>query len=231
MCEKPALWYKPSPEGLLANFYAVWKLKADHIPTMKGEKEMRKGLWFLTLAAFLGLASLKSFARRIRSRSGLPAKGMTTNRHTRVASSLALLSVFISGCCQVGNPCENTGWGSFGPSKGEMVGIAAGAVAGTALVVGTVVAANHEHHILEGCVSSGPAGLQLTRDSDKRVFFLVSAPADLQPGEKVKLHGTKRKKQKGSPGNQQFVVEKVTKDFGKCEASLSAATPISAPSR
>jgi len=151
------------------------------------------------------------------------------NRDTKAAASiLALLSVFVSGCCQTGSPCENT---TIGPSKGEIVGIAIGAIAGTAVVVGTAVAISHDHHILKGCVSTGPDGLQLSRDSDKKVFALVGASADIKPGEKLKLHGTKQKKQKGSPGNQQFVVEKVTKDFGRCEVSTSATPPPgSAPS-
>jgi hypothetical protein len=200
---------------------------------MSGEKEMRKGSWFLTLAVFLGLASLKSLARRIRPRSGggLNAKGMTMNRHMKAASTLALLSLFLSGCCDPGYPCENTGSGSLGPTTGEIVGISVGVAAVSALVVVASVEAGRNRHILKGCVVTGPDGLQLTRDSDKKVFSLVSAPADLQPGEKVKLHGTKQKKQKGSPGNQQFVVERVTKDYGRCEASPSAAIPISAPSR
>jgi hypothetical protein len=50
--------------------------------------------------------------------------------------------------------------------------------------------------------------------------------ADIKPGEKVKLHGTKQKKQKGTPGNQQFLVERVTKNFGRCEASTSATTQV-----
>ena len=150
------------------------------------------------------------------------------NRHTKAGSALALLSLFVSGCCQAGSDCKSF---QIGPTTGEIVGISVGAVAGTALVVGTVVAVNHDRHILKGCVSPGPDGLQLTRDSDKKVFSLVSAPADIQPGEKVKLRGTKQKKQKGSPGNQQFVVQRVTKDFGRCEASPSAAIPSSAISR
>ena len=220
---------------------------------------MRKGFWFLTLAAFFGLA-LQLYFRRIRARSGLIVKrrfrelskrsntkmriaisggliatGKTMNRHAEAVSALVLISVFLSGCCDPGYPCENTGSGSLGqlgPSKGEIVGISVGAVAGTALVVGTVVAVNHDRHILKGCVSPGPDGLQLTRDSDKKVFSLVGAPADIKPGEKVKLHGTKEKKQKGSPGNEQFVVERVTKDFGRCEVvAASAMVPSSAPSR
>jgi hypothetical protein len=150
------------------------------------------------------------------------------NPHTKAASALALFSVFVSGCCQAGSPCKSF---QIGPNTDEIVGISVGAVAGTALVVGTVVAVNHDRHILKGCVSPGPDGLQLTRDSDKKVFSLVGAPADIKPGEKVKLHGTKQKKQKGSPGNEEFVVERATKNYGRCEASLSAAIPSSAPSR
>jgi hypothetical protein len=152
---------------------------------------------------------------------------MWMNRDTKAAFALALSSMFISGCCQTGSPCENT---TIGPSTGEVVGIAVGAVAGTALVVGTVVAVNHDHHTLKGCVSAVPDGLQLTRDSDKKVFSLIGT-ADIKPGEKVKLHGTKQKKRKSIPGNQQFFVERVTKDLGQCQVSMSATTPGSVTGR
>lgn len=150
------------------------------------------------------------------------------NRDTKAVFALALSSIFISGCCQAGSPCENT---SIGPSTGEIVGVAVGAIAGTAVVVGTIVAVNHDHHTLKGCVSSEPDGLQLTRDSDKKVFSLTGTSTGLKPGEKVKLHGTRQKKRKGTPGNQQFFVEKVTKDLGQCQVSMSAPPPGSAPSR
>jgi hypothetical protein len=153
------------------------------------------------------------------------------NRHTKAVSTLASLSVLLGGCCEPGYRCENTGIGQLGPSKGEIVGLSVGVAAVSALVVVASVEAGRNRHILKGCVSTGPDGLQLTRDSDKKVFSLLRAPADVQPGEKVKLHGTKQKKQKGSTGNQQFVVQRVAKDFGRCERSASAVTPISAPSR
>jgi hypothetical protein len=156
-------------------------------------------------------------------------KGMTMNRSTKAASTLTLLSALLSGCCQAGSPCENT---PIGPSTGEIVGISLGVAAAGALAVGTAVAVNHDRHILKGCVAIGQDGLQLTtRDSDKKAYTLVGISADIKPGEKVKLHGTKQKKRKGSQGNQQFFVDRVTKDLGPCEAAAaSPTTPSSAQS-
>ncbi len=148
------------------------------------------------------------------------------NRRLEAASTLTLLSFLLGGCCQAGQPCQNTGsW----PSNGEIVGASIGIVAAVGAVgVGTAIAVNHAHHRLQGCVSTGPDGLQLTRDSDKKTFSLVGA--DVKSGQRVKLHGTKKKKGKGNPGNQEFVVDKVTKDLGPCVAiasSVPAPNPVS----
>ena len=158
----------------------------------------------------------------------------TMNRRVEVASTLVLLSALLgasellTGCCQPGYPCQSSG--SLGPSTGEIVGIGVGIVG--AVAVGTVVAVNHSHHNLKGCVSSGPNGLQLSNDSDKKIYSLVGASPDVKAGERVKLHGTKQKKQKGNASNQQFLVDSVTKDLGPCEAVAgAAAVPNSAPSR
>jgi hypothetical protein len=156
------------------------------------------------------------------------------NRHTKAASVLALLSVLVSGCCGPGYPCPAPTDPTPSPShgSGDALGIAVGVAAAGAIGVATAVAVNHERHILKGCVSSGPDGLRLTKDSDKKTYSLVGITADVKSGEKVRLHGTKQKKQKGSPGNQQFLVERVSKDLGPCEVvAASAATPGSAPSR
>lgn len=144
------------------------------------------------------------------------------NRRTEAASILTLLSLLLSGCCQIGQPCA---------AHDEMlVGVTVGAVVGAA--VGTSFAVNHEHHVLKGCVSSGPDGLQLTKDSDKKNYSLVGTTAGIKPGEKIKLHGTKQRKPKGSTGNQQFLVDRVTKDLGPCEsAATSTTTPSSATCR
>ena len=158
-------------------------------------------------------------------------KGMTMNRRTQAASTLVLLSAFLSGCCGGPGepPCEAP---SPTHGSGDALGIAIGIAAAGAIGAGTAVAVYHRHHFLKGCVSTGPDGLQLTKDNDKKVFSLDGDTTDVKSGEKVKLHGTKQKKHKGSPGNQQFLVDKVTKDLGPCEAVGTAATaPSSAPSR
>jgi hypothetical protein len=151
-------------------------------------------------------------------------KGMTMSRHAEAFSALTLLSVLLGGCCQGGQPCQ-----SIGPSTGEIVGIAVGIGAAGAIGVGTAVAVHNDHHNLKGCVSTGPDGLQLTKESDKKTYSLVGVTADIKPGEKVRLHGTKQKKQKGSPGNPQFLVDKVTKNLGPCEAVARSVAPSSDP--
>ncbi len=155
------------------------------------------------------------------------------NRQTKAASTLTLLSALLSGCCQPGTPCENTPSPSLGPSTGEIVGISVGIAAAGSLAVVGAVAVNHDRHTLKGCVDHGQDGLQLTlSDSDKKAYTLVGLTADIKPGEKVKLHGTKQKKRKGSPGNQQFLVDRVAKDLGPCDAVAESATmPGSTPSR
>ena len=152
------------------------------------------------------------------------------NRHAEVVSSFALLSVllgatgFLTGCCQPGYPCQNTGPISLGPSKGEVIGLGVGVLAVSALAVGTAVEVNHAKHNLKGCVTSGPNGPQLANDSDKKTYSLVGKSADLKAGEKVKLNGDKQKKHKGNPGNQEFLVKKVTKDLGPCQLAATPAT-------
>ena len=144
-----------------------------------------------------------------------------------VASTVALGSLLLfatealTGCCQQGQPCQNSG--SIGPSSGEVAGVIAG-IAGVAggITIGTVVAVNHAHHTVKGCVSTGPNGLQL-ESSDKKTYSLVGKTADVKPGDLVKMHGKKEKKHKGNTGNQDFLVEKVTKDYGPCKV-LTAAT-------
>jgi hypothetical protein len=159
---------------------------------------------------------------------------MTMNRRVEAASTVSLLSVllgtttFLAGCCQPGYPCQNS-TGSIGPSKTEVVLAAVGIGVGGAVVATAVYEVNHSHHNVKGCVSTGPNGLELANDWDKKTYALVGESANLKAGEKVRLHGKKEKKLKGDPGNQRFLVEKVTKDLGPCQVAVAYTTTQGTP--
>ena len=93
---------------------------------------------------------------------------------------------------------------------------AVGIVAGVA-AVGIVIAVNHSHHVLKGCVYSAPNGLELLT-SDKQTYLLEGNAADIKAGERVKLHGS-RKKTKDH--RKSFTVQKVSKDYGACNVNLA----------
>ena len=83
----------------------------------------------------------------------------------------------------------------------------------------------NQHHTLKGCLFSGPSGLKL-RTSDSTIYTLEGHSGTIKVGDRVKLHGSKLKKAKGSTDDQVFVVEKLSKDYGSCPADVAApATP------
>jgi hypothetical protein len=93
--------------------------------------------------------------------------------------------------------------------------------------VGITLAVQNHKHTLQGCAFSGPSGLEL-RTSDAKIYALEGSAATIKAGDRLKLHGSRLKKTKDSTGNQVFVVEKLSKDYGPCPAD--AATPAT-PSR
>ena len=105
-----------------------------------------------------------------------------------------------------------------------------------AVVVGTTVgvtyAVQNQHHTLQGCVFYGPRGPGL-RTSESAVYALEGETAAIKDGDRVKLHGSKLKKTKGSTADQVFVVDKLKKDYGSCPkdygrnpaAAAAPATP------
>lgn len=89
--------------------------------------------------------------------------------------------------------------------------------------VGVTLAVQHSHHTLEGCIFTGPDGLKL-RLSDARTYTLKGEIANVKPGDRLKVHGSRVKRDKrGSAGDQVFLVEKVKKDYGPCPANLTAS--------
>jgi len=98
-----------------------------------------------------------------------------------------------------------------------------------AVVVGTTVgvtlAVQNHRHTLQGCVFSGPVGLEL-RTSDSKIYALEGNASTIKVGDRLKLHGSKLKNTKDSTGDQVFVVEKLSKDYGLCPVVVAApATP------
>ncbi|MGA9584194.1 MAG: hypothetical protein WBQ95_02640 [Terracidiphilus sp.] len=103
---------------------------------------------------------------------------------------------------------------------GNGIAIGIGVTTGAIAAVGIVLAINHDHHTLIGCVSSSPSGLEV-QTSDAKTYSLEGNAVAIKAGDRVKLHGSKTKKTNGSPAV--FKVEKLKRDYGPCPAA-SAST-------
>jgi hypothetical protein len=102
-------------------------------------------------------------------------------------------------------------------SKGQVVGILVGiGVGGAAIGVGVYYAVHHGHS-LNGCAVSGPGGLALQNRGDLQTYALVGEVSAIKPGDRIRVAGKKEKKNSGVP--QQFLVEKLNKDYGSCTAA------------
>jgi hypothetical protein len=102
----------------------------------------------------------------------------------------------------------------IGACKGEVVGILVGiAGGGAALGVGVYYAVHHGRS-LNGCTLSGPSGIELQIRGDRQTYALVGEVSTIKPGEQIRVSGKKEKKKSGAP--QEFLVEKLKKDYGSC---------------
>lgn len=108
----------------------------------------------------------------------------------------------------------------IGPSGAQVAGAAIGAAAVIGVTVFTIYHFSHRGHSLRGCVASSPGGLQLINEGDQQPYDLTGATATIKPGDRVRVKG---KKIKSDPNHRQFVVEKLSKDYGACRAT--PATP------
>jgi hypothetical protein len=98
------------------------------------------------------------------------------------------------------------------PSKQAAIGIGIAAL-GVGIGLGVYFIVRGRHN-LTGCAVSGASGLQLQVQNDQRTFALVGEVTEIKPGERVRVSGKKEKKSAGAL--QQFLVEKLSKDFGAC---------------
>jgi hypothetical protein len=112
---------------------------------------------------------------------------------------------------------------SIGPSKGEVVGAAVGIVAVVAVGTVVLVEVHKSHHTIKGCVTAGPDGLRVHTLNNGKTYALTGVTANVKAGDIVKVHGSKEKGRKDSAGDQDFMVEKITRDYGPCKAELASA--------
>lgn len=108
-------------------------------------------------------------------------------------------------------------------------GVEVGAIAGLAgVVIATVVLVevHNSHHTVKGCVTAGPNCLEVCNESNMQTYALVGVTANTTVGDRVKLHGSKEKRAKDGTGDPTFVVEKMNRDYGRCE--LPVTPPVSA---
>jgi hypothetical protein len=148
--------------------------------------------------------------------------------HLRPATAITLALTLLLCCGATSGSCNSSDDNfSVGPSKGQVIGATVGAAAVIAAAIIVPVEISKSHHTLKGCIFSTPAGLQL-RTTDNKTYALAGTTADLSPGSTVRMHGNRQKHDKNAPGDQLFLVQKMQKNYGPCQA-LASTQPASAP--
>jgi hypothetical protein len=147
-------------------------------------------------------------------------------RRPATAITLALTLLV---CCGATNGGCNTSNEQIGPSEGKVVGVAVAAVAVVAAAIIIPIEVSKSHHTVKGCIFNTPTGLELRTD-DNKTYALSGATTGLAPGSTIRLHGNKQKQDKNATGDQVFVIQKMQKNYGPCQALASpqsAAAPHS----
>ena len=142
--------------------------------------------------------------------------------------AFAALSCFLLCGATAPQGCPS-GTGSIGPSKGEVVGAVVGVIAVIAVGTIVIVEVNKSHHVIKGCVTAGPDGIEVHNDGDQKIYALTGVTANVKVGDIVKVNGNKNKHQKDSAGDEDFTVQKINRDYGPCKAALAAQTAAATP--
>lgn len=163
---------------------------------------------------------------------GFPATGIrrwggvpkALSRRFRITVLAALPALFFSGATT-----HAKGQSSPRPRNADTLQtdaheIIAGGIAiiGAVAAVVIIIAVNHDHHTLKGCVSSGPNGPEL-QTSDSKTYSLEGDSSTIKVGDMVKFHGSKTKKTKDGSGHQVFKVEQMKRDYGPCHVTSAPA--------
>jgi hypothetical protein len=137
------------------------------------------------------------------------------DRRKGIVSMVGLTSFLFCGMTaptQCAQPKDNS-------HGGVIAGVAVGAVAVGAIVI---IGVHESHHNVKGCASSDKDGLHIQDGDTTKKYLLTGVTPNIKAGDLVKVHGSKVKKEKGAAGDQTFVVEKLTKDYGVCPAQSAA---------
>jgi hypothetical protein len=153
-------------------------------------------------------------------------------RRKGLVAFAALSAFLLSGAsspttCSNSNSNTNNNIPGTNITPGQATAILVGSAA--AIAVGTIVLVevHKSHHTVKGCVTAGPDGLQVHNQGDQKVYALTGLTASVKVGDIVKLNGNKEKNQKDSAGDVDFMIQKISRDYGPCKAALAA--PPAAP--
>ena len=153
--------------------------------------------------------------------ASLPVLATSRRKGTAHTVATSMLCAALMGCCGPNDPsCRNV---RLGPSGAEVAGVAIGVGAVIATVVAVEV--HHAHHTLDGCVSSGPGGMQIQTQRATKTYMLSGQMTNIAAGQRVRLHGTRVKQPKHSTAAPIFTVESTSKVYGPCKLSQGSSTP------
>ena len=94
-----------------------------------------------------------------------------------------------------------------------VIGIVVVSAAIGVFVTWLVLHEKHKPSLLTGCVASGPSGMTVTDEKDKRTYTLAGDPVGVKPGDRMTFEGKRKKDDKSLV----FEAKSVTKDFGSCQ--------------
>ena len=115
----------------------------------------------------------------------------------------------------------STPGGTYTPPKGGYgSGAAVGAGVGAAAGAGILFLALHNHGMITGCVLPAEDGLRIVDEKKNTSYALEPGDVYLKAGERVRLRGSKSKK---DTGVQSFTAKKLVKDLGACNEAKSSA--------
>jgi hypothetical protein len=108
----------------------------------------------------------------------------------------------------------------YGCTSGNIAKVVGGVAGGVAVIVVVVYYSTHHGRTLRGCAVSSPGGMELMNEGDQQTYALTGETAVIKAGDRVRVSG---KKTKGDPNHRQFVVKKLSKDYGACKVTLAAS--------